>query len=84
MKPMMGGICELWEYSDPRLQRAADRIVTAMAGNTELTGDQTDVLIEKCLKSRDGQIAGQSDYLIINYRPLSGDIYCHLQLIIYK
>jgi len=56
---MMPAIKELWECGDSTLQRDANYIMTAMAGQADMTGDSTDALLEKFFKTKDIQIAGE-------------------------
>ena len=56
---MYASILELSQCSDEILERDANYIVSAMAGNTELTGDQTEELVEKFIDGRLPEIAGE-------------------------
>jgi len=52
VKPMIASIKELYECGDEVLQRDAGYIMTAMAGEPELTGDYTQQFLEKFLNGK--------------------------------
>lgn len=59
IKPMISSIKELWDCSDPVLQRDANYIMTALAGEQELTGDCYETLLEMFFTGSAPQIAGE-------------------------
>jgi len=46
VRPMIDGIKELYESGEETLQRDAGYVMTAMAAETELTGDYTENFLE--------------------------------------
>ena len=56
---MYASILELSQCGDEILERDANYTVSAMAGNTELTGDQTEELVEKFIDGRLPELAGE-------------------------
>jgi len=52
VKPMITSMKELYECGDEDLQRVAGQIMTAMAGEPELTGDYTQQFLEKFLNGK--------------------------------
>jgi len=52
VRPMIGGIKELYENGDETLQRDAGYIMTAMAAEPDLTGDYTDSFLENFMAGK--------------------------------
>jgi len=61
VRPMIGGIKELYENGDEILQRDAGYIMTAMAAEPDLTGDYTQRFLENF-------VAGKMPSLQSTYR----------------
>ena len=56
VKPMINAIKELYECGDETLQRDAGYIMTAMAGEPDLTGDYTGRFLELFLNGKMPQL----------------------------
>ena len=52
VRPMIGGIKELYESGDETLQRDAGYVVTAMAAEPDLTADYTDSFLKNFIAGK--------------------------------
>ena len=59
MKPCIDTVKELLECGDDDLERDANNIITAVAGNMELAGDQTDAILDRYFSGTEPSLIGQ-------------------------
>ena len=56
----MDTIKELWESGEEELERDANNIMSAVADNMELAGDQTDTLLDRYFSGQEPTLIGKT------------------------
>ena len=69
LKPCIDTVKELLECGDDDLERDANNIITAVAGNMELAGDQTDAILDRYFSGSKPSLIGLQINFDIHEKP---------------